>query len=55
MGALVILISIGCCLAVPAGLAVAAFVGSRKRNKVQHNPQPPEGAGISLLGVQGRE
>ena len=55
MGFLVILIPVACCLAVPAGLAVAAFVRSRKLNKVQDNPKLAEGARHSSLGNQGRK
>ena len=55
MGFLVVLIPIACCLAVPAVLAVAVFVGSRKRNKAQDNPEPQEGAQYSLLGKKERK
>ena len=55
MGFLVILIPIGCCLAVPAVLAVAAFVRSRKRNNVHDNPELQEDSRYSLLGKQGRK
>ena len=50
MGFLVVLIPIACCVAIPAGLVVWAFVGSRKRNKLQVNPDLQEGAQYSLVG-----
>ena len=55
MGFLIVLIPVGCCLAVPAVLAVAAFVRSRKRNTVQENLKLREGARYSLLEKQGRK
>ena len=55
MGFLIVLIPVGCCLAVPAVLAVAAFVRSRKRNELQDNPKLREEARYSLLGKQGRK
>ena len=55
MGFLVVLIPIACCVAIPAGLVVWAFVGSRKRNKLQDNPEPQEGAQYSLLGKKQRQ
>ena len=55
MGFLIVLIPVGCCLAVPAVLAVAAFVRSRKRNELQDNPKLGEGARYSLLGKPGKK
>ena len=55
MGFLVVLIPIACCVAIPAVLAVVAFVGSRKWVKVQDHPEPQEGDRQSLVGKGGRQ
>ena len=55
MGFLIVLIPVGCCLAVPAVLAVAAFVRSRKHNELQVNPKLREGPRHSLLGNPGKK
>ena len=55
MGFLFVLIPIACCLAVPAVLAVAAFVRSRQSNKVKDHPELPEGARHSLPGKEVRK
>ncbi len=55
MGFLIVQIPIACCVAVPAVIAVAAFVGSRKRDRVQNSLGAREGARQSLAGEEGRK
>jgi hypothetical protein len=55
MGFLIALIPVGCCVAVPAVIAVAAFMSSSKRKKLQDNPERPVESTESTLSEQGRE
>ena len=54
MGFWIALIPVACCVAIPAALAVAAYVGSSKRKKLQDNPERREGAKQSLQGKEQR-
>ena len=55
MGFLVVLIPVACCVAIPAVLAVAAYVGSSKRKKLKDSPERREGAQQSIQGKEQRE
>ena len=52
MGFLVVLIPVACCVAIPAVLAVAAYVGSSKRKKLRDNPERREEAQQGILGEE---
>jgi hypothetical protein len=54
MGFWIALIPVACCAAVPVVIAVASFMSSSKRKKLQDNPVRRDGAQQSLPGEPGR-
>ncbi len=52
MGFLVVLIPVACCVAIPAVIAVVAYISSGKRKKVQDDPERLEGVQQGILGEE---
>ena len=52
MGFLIVLIPVACCVAIPAVLAVAAYVSPGKRKKTQDSPERREGVQQGILGEE---
>ena len=49
MGIWIVLIPVACCVAIPAVLALAAYLSSGKRKKTQDSPEQLEGVQQGIL------
>ncbi len=55
MGILAVLIPVACCVAIPAVLALAAYLTSGRRKKTHESPERLEGVQQGILGEEQRE
>ncbi len=52
MGFLAVLVPVACCVAIPAVLALAAYLRLGKRKKTQDSPERLEGVQQGILGEE---